>query len=369
MNGLTYNQIQYTIIALISLIITFIGLYLTISVYRKTKSGPLLFLVASHIILVPYYVYHTLLHTLGLYDVDLTIILYRASVILVTIVSFLLVMFIESLRSEKPSTIITMIVTFGTGVSIILCIVPDTFLWDPEIGPYFTDFSRLIFVIELIGLTLIIVYEISRFLRYIPWGLRGVSYLFFFGCLSPIIGPGILIATKLSLVISGIEILALALGILVIILVIVIDDRVLRLLPFNVYRLSVMNLDIGLSIFDVLFDAKKQGPDVNTLIPHLMTANLQFVQTIIAQTEKIRCIQTDNYIFIFEALQNVVTFIIADKISLLLRSALREFTKEFFNEFGSNLDSIVISQYSKAEIFINKYFSFLPDHRIVSISS
>lgn len=129
-----------------------------------------------------------------------------------------------------------------------------------------------------------------------------------------------------------------------------------------------MNMDIGLSIFDVLFETKKQGPDMNTLIPHLMTANLQFVQAIIAQTEKIRYIKTDNYLFIFEALQNVVTFIIADRVSILLRSALREFTKEFVNEFGSNLDSMIVSQYSKAEKFIVRYFSFLPSHKIVSIS-
>lgn len=173
----------------------------------------------------------------------------------------------------------------------------------------------------------------------------------------------------MTLIIEGIEILALALGVLIVILSIIIDDRVLRILPFNVYRLCVMNMDLGLSIFDVLFEVQKQGPDENTLIPHLMTANLLFVQSVIAKTEKIRFIKTDNYIFIFEALQNVVTFIIEDKISILLRSALREFTKEFIREFGSDLDSINISQYSKAKDFVEKFFSFLPPHRIVSISN
>ncbi len=366
---LTYNQTQYTVIALISLVLTFIGLYLTISIYKSTKSHPLLFLIAIHFLLLPYYIYHTFLHSLGKYDVELTIFLYRGTVILVTIIAFLLVLFIESLRSEKPSTIITMLLTFGTGISIILSILPDTFLWDPEVGPFFADFSRMIYVIELVGLTLIILYQISQFLPSIPSSFRKTSYLFFLGWLFPIIGPGILIATKISLIIWGIEILALALGVLIVILSIMIDDRVLRILPFNVYRLSVMNMDLGLSIFDVLFEAKKQGPDVNTLIPHLMTANLQFIQAVIAKTEKIRCIKTDNYIFIFEAFQKVVAFIIADEISILLRSALREFTKEFVKEFNSDLDSMNISQYSKAQVFIEKYFSFLPSHKIVSISS
>jgi hypothetical protein len=304
----------------------------------------------------------------GKYDVELTILLYRLAVILITIISFLLVLFIESLRSEKLSTIIVMLVTFGTGISIIISILPDTFLWDPEIGPFFADFSRSVYVIELFLLTLLVLYQISKFLPSTPRNFRKTSYLFFSGWLFPIIGPAILIATKISLIVWGIEIFALALGVLIVILSIVIDDRVLRILPFNVYRLSVMNMDIGLSIFDVLFEAKKQGPDMNTLIPHLMTANLQFVQAIIAQTEKIQYIKTDNYLFIFEAFHNVVTFIIADRVSILLRSALREFTKEFFNEFGSNLDSMIVSQYSKAEKFIERYFSFLPSHKIVSIS-
>jgi hypothetical protein len=294
------------------------------------------------------------------YDINLTILLYRLSVILITIICLLLVIFIESLRSEKLATIIVMLVTFGTGISIILSLLPDTFLWDPEIGPFFADLPRAIYVIELFLLTLLVLYQIGIFLPFIPRRFRRTTYLFFSGWLFPIIGPAILIATKMSLVIWGIEIFALALGILIVILSIVMDDRVLRILPFNVYRLSVMNMDMGLSIFDVLFEAKKQGPDMNTLIPHLMTANLQFVQAIISQTEKIQYIKTDNYLFIFEAFQNVVTFIIADRVSLLLRSALREFTKEFFTEFGSNLDSMNISQYTKAEK--------LPAHKIVSIS-
>ncbi|MFX0185898.1 MAG: hypothetical protein ACFE95_22670, partial [Candidatus Hodarchaeota archaeon] len=239
---------------------------------------------------------------------------------------------------------------------------------DPEIGPFFADFSRSIYVVELFLLTLLVLYQISKFLPFIPGSFRKTAYLFFSGWLFPIIGPAILIATKISLIVWGIEIFALALGMLLVILSIVIDDRVLRILPFNVYRLSVMNMDMGLSIFDVLFEAKKQGPDMNTLIPHLMTANLQFVQAIIAQTEKIKFIKTDNYLFIFEAVQNVVTFIIADRVSILLRSALREFTKAFVREFGSNLDSMIISQYSKAEKYIERYFSFLPSHKIVSIS-
>ncbi|MFX0183078.1 MAG: hypothetical protein ACFE95_08360, partial [Candidatus Hodarchaeota archaeon] len=151
---LTSNQTQYSVIALISLVITLIGLLLTMSVYRSTRSRPVLLLIAIHVLLFPYYIFHTFLYTVGKFDVEFTILLYRLSVILITLISFLLVLFIESLRSEKLSTIIVMLVTFGTGISIIVSVFPGTFLWDPEIGPFFADFSRSIYVVELFLLTL-----------------------------------------------------------------------------------------------------------------------------------------------------------------------------------------------------------------------
>jgi hypothetical protein len=261
-----------------------------------------------------------------------------------------------------------MAVTFGVGMTIILAIQPETFLWDPNIGPYFADFPRTVLVIEMLLLTLIVIYQISRFIPFLPQDFKKTSMLFFTGCIFPILIPAILIGTKISLTFWGIEIFALATGVLLVIVAIAIDERVLRILPFNVYRLSVMNMNMGLSIFDTLFDSKEQGPDVNTLIPHLMTANVQFVQSVIDKTERIQSILTDNYIFIFETNQNIVTFLIADKVSLLLRSALSEFTKHFIREFGSDLDSANISIYSRADPLIKKHFSFLPQHRIVSIS-
>ena len=130
-----------------------------------------------------------------------------------------------------------------------------------------------------------------------------------------------------------------------------------------------MNMDMGVSIFDVLFETKKMGPDMNSLIPHLMTANLLFVKTVIDQTEQIQYIKTDNYIFFFEAKHNIITFMIADEVSLLLRSALKEFIKQFLEEFGPDLNSLNISRYSKAEVLIKKHFSFLPPFQIISIST
>jgi hypothetical protein len=126
-------------------------------------------------------------------------------------------------------------------------------------------------------------------------------------------------------------------------------------------------MNIGLSIFDVLFQTQQTGPDSNILIPHLMTANFQFVQSVIHYTEKIRTIETDNYIFIFEAYQDVVAFLIADKTSLLIQSALREFTRSFFDKFNQVIDSSEISQYKDTSQLLDLYFSFLPPYKIVSI--
>jgi hypothetical protein len=283
------------------------------------------------------------------------------------IVVFFLVFFIESLRAERPSSIILVLLGLGIGNGLILCIDPNTVHFDLEIGPYLSDFSRIIFGIDLIGLALVIAIQIGRFLPYIPQKFRKPALLFYFGCLSPIVFPFILVVSKLSLVILGIEILSIVLGTIVIIIAILIDERVLRVLPFNVYRLSVINMNIGLSIFDVLFEARQTGPDSNILIPHLMTANFQFVQSVIHDTEKIKSIETDNYFFIFEAHKDIVVFLIADKTSLLIKSALKEFTRSFHEKFGMDIDSSEISKYKETSPLLDLYFSFLPPHKIVSI--
>lgn len=295
--------------------------------------------------------------------------LFRLGSFLIILVIFALILFIESLRVEKPSSIILIMTAMGVGGGLLLSFMPESVLWDLEIGPYISDIFRLVVGIDLLLLSIIIIYQISDFIPYIPESIGKNALLFYFATIIPILAPIFLIAFKISLIIWGIEILAVAFGLFIMALAIFIDDRVLRILPFNVYRLSVMNMNIGLSIFDIKFNTKQEGPVEESLIPHLMTANIQFVQSIFRNTEIIRLIETDNYLFIFESQKDIVTFIIADRCSLLLKSALHEFVKDFISEFGDHLDSSVISQYSKADRIIEKHFSFLPAHKILSITS
>jgi hypothetical protein len=283
------------------------------------------------------------------------------------IVVFFLIFFIESLRAERPSSSLLLLLGLGIGNGLILCVIPDTVRFDLDIGPYLSDFARTIFGIDLVGLALVIAIQISRFIPFIPRHFLKPAILFYFGCMSPIVFPLIIISTKMSLVVLGAEILSIALGTFIIIIAILIDERVLRVLPFNVYRLSIINMNIGLSIFDVLFQTQKIGPDSNLLIPHLMTANFQFVQSVIRDTEKIKSIETDNYIFLFEAHEDIVVFLIADNTSLLIKSTLKEFVKSFYDKYSQVIDSSEISQYQDASGLLDLYFSFLPPHKIVSI--
>ena len=362
------NAMQYTIIAFLSLILTLFGLVLSLRVYYKGKSKPLWYLIIIHLLLIPFFFSHSLLYLIGLEQKTIMILIFQLTIILLCLILFFLIFFIESLRVETPSNYIMLLSALGVGNGILLTIFPGTLEWDDHIGPYLSDFSRLVFAIDLFLAAIIIIWQIYQFIPFIRPEYHKSSILLFAGCLLPILGPMSVISTKLSLVIWGAELIPIPIGILMMIISIVIDDRVLRMVPFNVYRLSVMNMNIGLSIFDILFDANKSGPDSNTLIPHLMTANLQFVQSVISSTERIQFIRTDNFIFIFEALNDVVCFIIADRASMQIKSALKEFTREFVKEFGSNLDSCDVSHFADAERIAKKYFSFLPSPRVVSFS-
>jgi hypothetical protein len=257
----------------------------------------------------------------------------------------------------------------GIGNGLVMAFISDSIQFSLEIGPYLSDFARTVFGIDLVCLTILLTIRIGRFIPYVPQKYFKSALLFYFGCLSPILFPLVLVSTKISLVILGIEILSVALGTFIVIIAILFDERVLRVLPFNAYRISVINMNIGLSIFDVLFEAKQSGPDSSVLIPHLMTANFQFVQSVIHDTEKIKSIETDNYYFIFEAYKDIVAFVIADKTSMLIKSSLKEFVKSFYEKFGENIDSSEISQYTEAGALLELYFAFLPTYKIVSIGS
>jgi hypothetical protein len=326
-------------------------------------------MIIIYILLTPFFIAHTLLYLVGFEQKTLMGLLFRFGAFFIILVVFALVLFIESLRVESPSSKILIITAMGVGGSILLSMMPESVLWDIEIGPYLSDFFRVVVGFELLILSIILIYQLLDFIPYIPDSIGKNAFLFYFATLIPILAPIVLIAFKISLIIWGIEIFGVALGVFIMALAIFIDDRVLRILPFNVYRLSVMNMNIGMSIFDIKFNTKQEGPVEESLIPHLMTANIQFVQSIFRSTEIIRLIETDNYLFIFESQKDIVTFIIADRCSLLLKSALQEFVKDFISEFDDHLDSSVISHYTKADYIIQKHFSFLPEYVILSITS
>ncbi|MCK4848663.1 MAG: hypothetical protein KAT16_06550 [Candidatus Heimdallarchaeota archaeon] len=366
MTDLTFPQLQYVLLSWTSVFLAIIGAIIVFREYRKTKARPLVYLELILIFLVPYSVCHGFIFLVG-FEIDLMILLFRVQMLFMFLVVFFLVFFIESLRAVRPSSTILMLMGLGIGNGLILCINPSTVLFDLEIGPYLSDFSRIIFGIDLVGLAIVIAVQISRFIPYIPRHYLKPALLFYFGCLGTIVFPFILVITKLSLIILGIEILSIIIGTIVIIIAILIDERVLRIIPFNVYRLSIINMNIGLSIFDLLFQTKKAGPDTNLLIPHLITANFQFIQSVIEETERIVSIETDNYIFIFEAHKDIVVFAIADKASLLIKSTLKEFAKSFYKRYGIVIDSPDIGQYRDSNTLLDLYFSFLPPHKIISI--
>ncbi|MHA2155221.1 MAG: hypothetical protein ACXABU_07775 [Candidatus Hodarchaeales archaeon] len=365
----TFPQIQYIVLSWFSVLLALSGTMIVFREYRKLRAQPLIYLELILIFLIPYNIAHGLLFLVGFQNQSLMIFFFRVQMIFLFIVVFFLVFFIESLRADKPSPLILMMLGLGLGNGLVLSVIPESVHFSLEIGPYLSDLARIIFGVDLICLAFLLSIRISRFIPFVPRVYLKPALLFYFGCLSPILFPLLLVSTKLSLLVLGIEILSVGLGTFIVIIAILIDERVLRVLPFNTYRISVINMNIGLSIFDVLFDAKQSGPDSSILIPHLMTANFQFVQSVIHDTEKIKSIETDNYYFIFEAYKDIVAFVIADKTSMLIKSSLKEFTKNFYEKFGENIDSSEISQYTEAGALLDLYFAFLPSYKIVSIGS
>ena len=159
----TFPQIQYIVLSWFSVILAICGTFIVFREYRKLRAQPLIYLALILIFLIPYNITHGLLFLVGFENESIMILLFRVQMIFLFIVVFFLVFFIESLRADKPSPFILMVLGLGLGNGLVFVVIPGSVEFSLEIGPYLSDFARIIFGIDLICLTFLLSIRISRF--------------------------------------------------------------------------------------------------------------------------------------------------------------------------------------------------------------
>ncbi len=199
------NQFQYLVFSWISVLLSIIGTIIIFNEYRRFKARPLVYLEFILFFLIPFSVCHGLLFIVGFENPELMIFLFRIQIFFLFVVVCFLVLFLESLRVDKPASLISMILGIGVGSGIIICILPESIEFNTFVGPYLSDFARIVFGIDLIVLLLVISLQVYRFLPYTPKSFSKPAFLFYCVYISPILLPFILILTKLSWLSVGLK--------------------------------------------------------------------------------------------------------------------------------------------------------------------
>ena len=194
---LSNDALIYTLISWVSLMVNLFSVLLVFRSYLSSKSRPLVYLIIIYIFLTPYFIIHSVLYIVGTEQKEIMLLFFRLASFFIIAVVFALVLFIESLRVDKPSSIILIITAMGVGASLLLSSLPDSVQWDLVIGPYLSDMFRLAIGIELVILAIIIIYQISGFIPYIPETIGKNALLFYLATIIPILLPVLLITLKI----------------------------------------------------------------------------------------------------------------------------------------------------------------------------
>ena len=199
-------------------------------------------------------------------------------------------------------------------------------------------------------------------LKNAPFLIKKEAYLFFLG---------IFVATVVSMVFYILYLIhpfciiisnfALLIGLIIITLSVMIEPKLLYVLPFTVYRIVVKDRE-GYPLFD--HDWSKSEISENIFTGFINA--IQLMSEEIMNIGGLLDIQLKDGILILHESENITVGLITSKSSKLLRYSVTNFTRDFENKFEKFLKegNRDMSKYESADELIDKYFSNFPSRII-----
>ena len=228
--------------------------------------------------------------------------------------------------------------------------------------PWMGLFGNIGMILSAIGGAYIFYWGIKT-LKNAPFLIRKEAFLFFLG---------IFVATVVSMIFYILYLIepfyilmsnfALMIGLLIITLSVMIEPKLLYVLPFTVYRIVVKDRE-GYPLFD--HDWSKSEISENIFTGFINA--IQLMSEEIMNIGGLLDIQLKEGILILHESENVTVGLITSKSSKLLRSSVTNFTRDFENKFEKILKegNKDMRAYESADELIEKYFSNFPS-RIIS---
>ncbi len=228
--------------------------------------------------------------------------------------------------------------------------------------PWTGLFSNVGMILSVIG-TVYMFYWGIKTLKNAPFLIKKEAYLFFLGIfVSSVITMVFYILYLIDTFYLLISNFALLIGLLIITLSVLIEPKLLYILPFTVYRIVVKDRE-GYPLFD--HDWSKSNISENIFTGFINA--IQLMSDEIMNIGGLLDIHLKDGILILHESENITVGLITSKSSKLLQSSVTNFTHDFENKFEKILKegNKDMSKYESAQELIDKHFSNFPS-RIIS---
>jgi hypothetical protein len=139
------------------------------------------------------------------------------------------------------------------------------------------------------------------------------------------------------------------------------QPQLLYVLPFKLHRLTVIEAESGVSLFQYEWSSEKID---ESILSGLISA-IQNMGEEILKRGGIRRIDWELGLLFFATGKYTIVTLLSSKASKSLRSSLSSFTEAFENKFQEQLESDYreLSQYTAANELITEYFANIPKHK------
>ncbi len=217
----------------------------------------------------------------------------------------------------------------------------------------------LLFCVVLLGIHLIF-----GMLKKTPKTLKKYLVIFLLGAIlnAPFAALFYLMG-NLDFVNIGANWLLSALGVSVIIFAFIKEPKLAFILPFNIYKIVILNTNTGILMFSHTFDKREQR--VDDVLFSGMVQGINIILNEAMNKGALVELKLAKALIIIERDPKlpVACLLITTRSSSLLRKSLQAFFRRFKSEFSESISNLVdIEKFSSVETLIPQFFGFVPEY-------
>jgi len=276
-----------------------------------------------------------------------------------------IIVFIELIKKEHVSPIkISILIIIEALLFYITFFVPGNYEIIPGYGVHNKSVLRtfqVIFLFYFVSLYFIWSYQTWR---KAPASLKRLTSLLLIGstlfsvvtALMYAIGTFVKVFNSIAFIINGI-------GAFTTIIVIFKDPRIIFILPFEAYRILVVDTNESVALFK--HDWAKVGKLEETMFSMMLQAIGNVLDDILKKGE-VQEIQMDRAVLLIQhdKTYSIASILISSKSSKSLRYGLKQFNDEFIDKFQSVLyDRKETSRFEGVSEIVDKVFDFVPSYK------